>query len=174
MDPVAAAVGGAAPQRLRVGPHRLCRDPSSLSADLVSHDFAVERICAALPRDHRLAAADEVGLDELSGDDFVMPDAVALPGLSAQLQLACHDAGFMPRCRAVADDLTGLFSYVASGLCVSLLPAGLAGFAAGDVAFVALRGDSPYLETRVVGVHRPGVDAAVLRLLEMISRRMAG
>ncbi|MFC6063971.1 LysR family transcriptional regulator [Streptomyces ochraceiscleroticus] len=146
------------------------RDPSPLSAELVTHDFAVERLAAALPHDHPLAGADEIGLDDLRDEDFVLPDAAALPALAQQVQLACRDAGFTPRGRAVADDLTGLFSYVASGLCVSLLPEGLRDFPIPGVAFAALRGASRFLETTVVGVHRPEADAAVLRLLELIDR----
>ncbi|MFI7099499.1 LysR substrate-binding domain-containing protein [Streptomyces sp. NPDC050161] len=149
------------------------RDPSSLSADLVSRDFAVERIAAAVPHDHPLAGADEVALGDLRDDDFVLPDAAALPTLAHQVQLACREAGFTPRSRAVSDDLTGLFSYVASGLCVSLLPDRLRDFLVPEVALVPLRGASPYLETSLVAVHRPDADPAVLRLLELITRHMA-
>jgi DNA-binding transcriptional LysR family regulator len=145
------------------------RDPAPLSDDLVSKVFAVERVAAALPLEHPLAGADEIGLAELRDDDFVLPDAVALPTLARQLQLACHDVGFVPRIRAVADDLSGLFSYVASGLCVSLLPELLReSFPIPGIVLVPLRGASGHLETSVVAVHRPEADAAVLRLLELI------
>ncbi|MFG2225102.1 LysR family transcriptional regulator [Streptomyces sp. NPDC048644] len=150
------------------------RDPSNLSADLVGRDFAVERIAAAVPHDHPLAEADEVALGDLRDDGFVLPDATALPTLAHQVQLACREAGFTPRSRAVSDDLTGLFSYVASGLCVSLLPDRLRDFLVPEVALVPLRGASPYLETSLVAVHRPDADPAVLRLLELITRHMAG
>ena len=147
------------------------RDPSNLSAELVSEEFAVERIAAALPIDHPLATAGEINLDDLQDEEFVLPDAAALPALAQQVQLACHEAGFTPHSRAVSDDLSGLFGYVASGLCVSLLPEPLRDFSVPGVAFVALRGTSSYLETVVVAVRRPEADAAVLRLLEMIARR---
>ncbi|MBB4928354.1 LysR family transcriptional regulator [Kitasatospora kifunensis] len=147
------------------------RDPSPLSADLVRWEFAVERIVAALPRDHPLVGAGEIDLAELRDEDFVLPDATALPTLAQQVQLACHEVGFTPRSRAVADDLTGLFSYVASGLCVSLLPERLCDFPISGVACVPLRGDSSYLETTVVAVHRQEADEAVRRLLELIIRR---
>ncbi|GAU65918.1 putative LysR family transcriptional regulator [Streptomyces sp. NBRC 110611] len=149
------------------------RDPSPLSAELVSQEFAVERIAAALPHDHPLAAAEEIGLADLRGEDFVLPAAAALPALAQQVQLACHDAGFTPLGRAVSDDLTGLLSYVASGLCVTLLPERLRDFPIPGVAFVPLRGESPYLKTTVAAVRRPDADAAVLRLLELITRRTA-
>ncbi|MFI9272005.1 LysR family transcriptional regulator [Kitasatospora sp. NPDC052896] len=146
------------------------RDPSSLSPELVRRDFAVERIAAALPLGHPLARAEEIGLADLRDEDFVLPDPAALPALARQGQLACQEAGFTPRQRAVADDLTGLFSYVASGLCVSLLPERLRDFPIPGLAFVPLRGASPYLKTTLVAVHRPEADAAVLRLLDLITR----
>ncbi|MFD8808522.1 LysR family transcriptional regulator [Streptomyces sp. NPDC059597] len=150
------------------------RDPASVSDDVVSTPFAVERIAAALPDGHPLAGADEIDLADLSDEDFVLPDPVALPTLARQIQLACHDVGFLPRGLAVADDLSGLYSYVASGLCVGLLPGRLGGFPVPGVVFVPLRGASSYLETSVVAVRRPEADAAVLRLLELIDRRAGG
>ncbi|CAL2071948.1 protein of unknown function [Streptomyces murinus] len=80
--------------------------------------------------------------------------------------------GSSPRARAEADDLTGLYSYVASGLCVSLLPDRLRDFPVPGLAFVPLRDESPLLETVVVAIRRPSADAAVLRLLDLITRRV--
>ncbi|MFF4685013.1 LysR substrate-binding domain-containing protein [Streptomyces sp. NPDC004059] len=144
------------------------RDASTLSGDLASEVFAVERLTAALPQDHPLAEADQIGLEDLRDHDFVLPNVTALPALAEQVRLACRQAGFTPRRRAVADDLSGLLSYVASGLCVSLLAEGLRDFGVPGIAFVPVRGSSPYLETTVFAVYRPDADAAVLRVLEVI------
>lgn len=146
------------------------RDPSSLSHELQYHGFAVERIAVALPRDHPLARTGEVALSEMRSEDFALPDPVTLPTLAQQVHLACSEAGFSPRSRAVADDLIGLLSYVASGLCVSLLPEPLRDFPIPGVSFVSLQGQSPLLETKLVAVRRPDADAAVLRLLDLITR----
>ncbi|MFD7947161.1 LysR substrate-binding domain-containing protein [Streptomyces sp. NPDC059744] len=146
------------------------RDTSVLSSDLASEVFAVERLTAALPQDHPLAEADAIGLEALRDQDFVLPSVTVLPALAEQVQLACRQAGFTPRRRAVADDLSGLLSYVASGLCVSLLSEGLRDFGVPGIAFVPVQGSSPYLETTVFAVYRPDADATVLRLLEAIAR----
>ncbi|MEU3755487.1 LysR substrate-binding domain-containing protein [Streptomyces olivoreticuli] len=150
------------------------RDPAPVPADLVTRDVAVERLAAALPTDHRLAGEEAIGLADLREEDFVLPDATALPSLAQQLQLACQEVGFTPRPRATADDVTGLFSYVASGLCVSALPEELSEFALAGVTFVPLRGTSPNLDTHVTAVLRPDADAAVRRLLDLITRHMPG
>lgn len=70
----------------------------------------------------------------------------------------------------MADDLIGLLSQIASGLCVSLLPEPLRDLPIPGVSFVSLQGRSPLLEAMLVAVRRPDADAAVLRLLDLITR----
>ncbi|WP_254392011.1 LysR family transcriptional regulator [Streptomyces buecherae] len=146
------------------------RDPRRLADDLVSRVIATEPIAAAVPRDHRLAhAVDGIALAELAREDFVLPDPGALPVLAEQVQLACRQAGFAPREVATADDLTGLFSYVAAGLCVSLAPAGLRHLTGTGVTLLPLRGGTGHLDTAVYAIHRSDADPAVTRLLELIT-----
>lgn len=145
------------------------RDPSRLSEDLVGMVIATERIGVAVPRDHRLSGAGSVDLAELAEEDFVLPDPTALPFLAQQLQLVCHEAGFTPRGVAVADDLSGLFSYVAAGLCVSLVPEGMRHLAVAGVSVIALRGRASALDTAVHAIHRPDADPAVVRLLDVVT-----
>ncbi|WP_424887280.1 LysR substrate-binding domain-containing protein [Streptomyces sp. XH2] len=146
------------------------RDPLPVSDELAAHDFAVEHVVAALPHEHRLAGAGSIGLEDLRDDDFVLLSGTALPGLALQARLACREAGFTPRCRADADDLTGLLGYVAAGLCVSLMPEDLRDFPVPGIAFVPLRGSSAYLRTTVAAVRRADADAAVHRLLDLVIR----
>nr|BFD87338.1 LysR family transcriptional regulator [Streptomyces sp. Xyl84] len=141
------------------------RDPARLTGDLVSTVIATERIGAALPDGHRLAEADGIDLAQLADEDFVLPDPTALPALAEQVHVACREAGFTPRAVAVADDLSGLFSYVGAGLCVSLAPEGLRHLAFAGVRLVPLRGRSGHLDTAVHALHRPDADPAVIRLL---------
>lgn len=145
------------------------RDPARLADDLVSRVIATERLAAAVPHGHRLAGGDGIALARLREEDFVLPDPAALPVLAEQLRLACRQAGFAPRAVAVADDLSGLFSYVAAGLCVSLLPEDLRRLTVPGVRFVPLREPAVRLDTTVFAVHRPHADPAVLRLLDMIT-----
>ncbi|MFG3254537.1 LysR family transcriptional regulator [Streptomyces sp. NPDC048172] len=143
------------------------RDPARLSDDLLSEVVATERIAAAVPRGHPLADADGIDLAELAHEDFALPDPAALPALAGQLQVACREAGFTPRGVAMADDLSGLFSYVGAGLCVSLAPEGLRHLAVADVRLVPLRGHSGHLDTAVYAIRRPDADPAVLSLLDL-------
>ncbi|MFF4160240.1 LysR substrate-binding domain-containing protein [Streptomyces sp. NPDC001678] len=148
------------------------RDPSPIPDGLEVHALSVERAVAAVPDGHRLAKAASIALADLRDEDFVLLSATALPGLALQAQRACQEAGFTPRRRAEADDLSGLVGYVAAGLCVSLLPEDLRDFAVPGITFVPLRDSSPYLRTTVAAVHRPDADAAVRRLLGLIARHL--
>ncbi|MFJ4002611.1 LysR family transcriptional regulator [Streptomyces sp. NPDC090023] len=143
------------------------RDPSVVPADLVAGVFARERVMAALPSGHPLARADALDLAELRDEPFVLPTASVLPTLSGQLRLVCEAAGFTPVVRAFADDLTGLLSYVASGLCVSLLTEALLGLPVPGITYVPLRGAPGRLENTVTAVHRPDPDPAVRRVLDL-------
>ncbi|GAA3833665.1 LysR substrate-binding domain-containing protein [Streptomyces chiangmaiensis] len=145
------------------------RDPAQVFDDLTSQVIATERIGAAVPSGHPLAAAGEIDLAKLREEDFVLPDPSALPILAEQVQLACRQAGFIPRGVAIADDLSGLFSYVAAGLCVSLLPEGLSELTVPGATFIPLQGHAGYLDTAVHAVHRPDADPAVSRLLKIIT-----
>ncbi|MEU8889898.1 LysR family transcriptional regulator [Streptomyces sp. NPDC048442] len=143
------------------------RDPGRLSDELVSRLIVTERIGAAVPRGHRLAEARSIDLVQLADEDFVLPHPTALPVLAEQLQLACREAGFTPHEVATADDLSGLFSYVSAGLCVSLAPESLRHLADSGVILIPLQGRTNHLDTAVYAIHRPDADAAVIRLLEM-------
>lgn len=143
------------------------RDPERLSDDLVSEVVITERIAAAVPSDHRLADARAIDLAQLADEEFVLPDPTALPVLAEQLRLACREAGFTPREAAIADDLSGLFSYVSAGLCVSLAPESLRHLTVSGVRLIPLQGWASHLETAVYAIHRTDADAAVIRLLEL-------
>ncbi|MEW2274942.1 hypothetical protein GTY41_08055 [Streptomyces sp. SID685] len=62
------------------------RDPSNLSAEIVSEAFAVERIAAALPHDHRLAGADVIDLAELRDEGEGSPRQFTRPNREGRLR----------------------------------------------------------------------------------------
>ncbi|OLL77750.1 transcriptional regulator, LysR family [Pseudonocardia sp. Ae168_Ps1] len=95
--------------------------PPVVRTELSTRTVARERLVAALPAGHRLAARTSVSLTELRGDDFVaygapgsVVDSVAVQG--------CLGAGFLPRRHAEARDTPILLTHVAAGEGVALLP----------------------------------------------------
>jgi DNA-binding transcriptional LysR family regulator len=108
----------------------------------------------ALPRNHPLVARDEVGLLDLADEDHI----ASRPGVACLeiMMAACATAGFVPRLRHRSDDFPAVFSLVAAGCGVALIPR-LAGLCSTD---------------RVV--LRPLVDPPVRRLAVALRRGSGG
>jgi DNA-binding transcriptional LysR family regulator len=148
----------------------LVRLPVTGSEQLTVQRLGVERLVAALPEGHPLAAEPALDLRDLADQEFALPKPSALPGLAEQVALACAQAGFTPRPLGQADDLPGLLGFVAAGLCLALVPEQVRCLPVPGVIYRPLRGDSPYLESTVAALHRAdGQDAAVRRLLEILA-----
>lgn len=64
-----------------------------------------EPVFVLLPEDHPLARQEVVGLHELAGEEWVMPEADE-SGVHAYLHLTCQSAGFTPRIAHVTPDLS--------------------------------------------------------------------
>ncbi|PXX59639.1 LysR family transcriptional regulator [Nocardia tenerifensis] len=139
------------------------RSPVTEADDLTVEIVATDRLVAALPRTHRWAGRASIELAELRSENFVLPSAAA-PELAQQVQLACREAGFTPRDYASADATVGLLTYVAAGLCVSLVPE----MPFPEVKFVPLHNPSTFAEIPLVSVHRNDADISVRRLIEVV------
>ncbi|MER7023624.1 MULTISPECIES: LysR family transcriptional regulator [Streptomyces] len=130
--------------------------------------FFTERIIVALPTAHPLAQADDLDLAELRGDSFVLPEPLSMPGLAARAAAACREAGFEPRVGGSCDDVTSALGYVATGLCVTLVPEGVRHFSPPGIAYVPLRTPSAQMISSIAAIHRPGADRAVHRVLALL------
>lgn len=120
--------------RLRQGTYSsLLRDVISGEIDLSfvspfpeAHDqvtgelLLTEELYAVVPVNHPLAERDEIRLDELSGDPFVMfSDAYSLRSIVLD---ACRTAGFVPQIGFEGEETDTIRGLVAAGLGVGLLP----------------------------------------------------
>ncbi len=122
-----------------------------------------EQLQAALPASHRLAGADSIALADLREEKFVLPSE-HVHELGEHIQTACRQAGFAPRDFARSDNAIGLLSYIAAGLCVSLVPSN----PYPGVAYVPLGNPPPAAEITLLAVHRSDPDPAVHQLLALV------
>ncbi|MGY2062071.1 LysR family substrate-binding domain-containing protein, partial [Nocardia gipuzkoensis] len=122
-----------------------------------------EYLCAALPHTHPLAAASALSLADLRDESFVLPGERAHE-LGHHIHSACRRAGFTPRDRARSDDAIGLLSYIAAGLCVSLIPP----TPYPGVSYVPLNDPPPAAEITILAAHRPNPDPAVQQILTLV------
>ncbi|MCX3058336.1 LysR family transcriptional regulator [Streptomyces beihaiensis] len=135
------------------------------SEDMDIREIGRERIAVALPEAHPLAGATELALSSLQQDPWVLLSERSAPDLVRVCTLMFRQAGFLPQVRARAEDLTGLLSYVTSGLCVSVVSEHTAALSFPGVRVVPLTDDGAKDAIPVFAVHRPTPDPAVLALL---------
>jgi DNA-binding transcriptional LysR family regulator len=133
------------------------------STDLTVRGLGHERTAVALPEAHPLSGAETISLAELAQDRFVVPGEHTMPEHLQDLMTACRDAGYLPRIHAHADNLAGLLSYVASGLCIALVPESVVGLSLPGVLVRPLV--APVITNSISAVHRPAPDPAVEALL---------
>jgi len=79
-----------------------------------------EPLVAALPADHPLATKEQVALEDLADDPFVLFARWINPGSHDVITGACREAGFVPQV-VEANTLQGTVSMVATGIGVALV-----------------------------------------------------
>ncbi len=97
-------------------------DPADGSdADLARLNVRTDRVLAALPKGHRLAARKSLRLKDLAGEAFVLFPRDAAPAYWTRLMAACAKGGFAPRIvQEGANDAT-MLTLVAAGIGVTLV-----------------------------------------------------
>jgi DNA-binding transcriptional LysR family regulator len=148
----------------------LVRLPVTDLAGLEVREVAEERTVLAVPLGHPLAGAASVPLSRLRDEEFVTAAPQAMSRFHELIQDACREAGFAPRSRAQAEDLTSMLSYTAAGVCLSFVPERVAALGHPMVRFVLIEGDADRLVTTVAALSRPAADPAIVTLLELMKR----
>jgi len=145
------------------------RGPVDGADGLVVIELGSEHMVVALPRRHRLSQKSAVTLADLRDEPLVLPTQQTVPGLSAQIRAAFRQAGITPRIVAHADDVSGMMTYPIAGLAAGIVPEQITAMGHPDVVYARLAGQSASLITNIVAVHRPRVDPAVIRLLDLLT-----
>jgi DNA-binding transcriptional LysR family regulator len=117
--------------------------------------------------DHPMANRASVGLEELSGEGWLMPDVGGTCPDSNIVLRACRDAGFEPDVRLAFDDYPALQGMAAAGVGVALIPSLATANIRSDVAIIPLRGQPP--ARRIQAAVRVGeVDPLVDHVIEAL------
>jgi DNA-binding transcriptional LysR family regulator len=93
--------------------------------------------------DHPLAGRASIGLEELAGEGWLMPDVGGTCPDSNIVLRACREAGFEPDIRLAFDDYPALQGMAAAGVGVALIPSLATSNLRTDVKVVPLRGHAP-------------------------------
>ena len=118
-----------------------------------------ERLIAAVPATHPLAARKRLRAEDLRGEPFVILARREAPGLYAGLNAAMGEAGGVPEDVLEVTEMQTIISLVAGGFGVSLVPASVGQVERTGVAFRPIAGPTPMIE--LSAAWRPASDSPV-------------
>ncbi|WP_375487663.1 LysR substrate-binding domain-containing protein [uncultured Mycobacterium sp.] len=93
-------------------------DKSGLVVETVRRD----RLFIALPRGHPLTTRDELRMNDLLDEGFIVHAGHGRSAMNSLLTSLCADAGFVPRVRHEVVETSTLVTLVAAGLGVAVVP----------------------------------------------------
>lgn len=141
--------------------------PVVLKGDCVAETIHREAVVAALPVTHRLAARAAIDLEELSDEDWVLPDPQRTPSSHFTVMSMCARSGFTPQAVQFAENVQFMLSLVAAGIVVAVLPERVRQMPRDRVVMVPVRDIEPRIELgliysprRVTRVVRAFIDVA--------------
>jgi DNA-binding transcriptional LysR family regulator len=103
-----------------------------------SMDALTEELVVAVPAGHHLAGKNEVALDALVAESFILTQANSACSLGSRVRALCDVAGFTPSVYCETSDLPSALALVASGYGVTLSPACAVTLWEKQVSFVSL------------------------------------
>jgi DNA-binding transcriptional LysR family regulator len=144
------------------------RGPVEAADGLFVSEVGWEKSIVVLPKRHRLARKPVLALADLRDEPLVLPSEQSLPGLSAQIRFAFREAGTTPRIMAHTDELSAMMTYPIAGLALGIVPEQIAVMRHPELVYLDISDHPAGLISSIVAVHRPRVDPAVIRLLELV------
>lgn len=103
----------------------LNRPPTFFSSDILLETLVRERLVAALPAAHALAARRPLRLRDLREENFILIPQRWGTGYHSRVLDACKEAGFVPRVTQESKYMHTIVGLVAAGMGVALMPASL-------------------------------------------------
>ncbi len=131
-----------------------------------------ERLVAALPASHPLAAASRLSVRELAGEGFIMYPRAVGAALNDPVVALCQAAGFSPIVAQEVGELQTIVRLVGAGMGIALLPASAGLLHIEGVALRPLRDESPLLELALAW-HRDSTSPLVRAFVDLARRCMA-
>lgn len=144
--------------------------------DVVTVPVYDDEFFVVLPPEHRLAAAAEVPLPALAGEQWVVSSATGTCPDTRVFHNACRHAGFVPTVTFRAEDYSTVQGLVAANLGVSLVPSLAASGTRSDVAVRRVVGRRPVRRIAVATAATPERDSALavlVALLQTVGARLA-
>ncbi len=140
-------------------------------AALAWERVAYHNVVAVLPENHPLAKRNKIKLSDLKPMFFVAMSEETHPGSRAWLSGLCESAGFTPRILQGVELETGLMTFVAEGLGVTLAREQIKNLPHPGVVFRPLT--AALTADYWIAWHRENRSHALLRYIEVVKKRAA-
>lgn len=140
-------------------------------AALVWERVAYHNVVVVLPENHPLAKKNKIKLSDLKPMFFVAMSEETHPGSRAWLSGLCESAGFTPRILQGVDFETGLMTFVAEGLGVTLAREQIKNLLHPGVVFRPL--SATLTADYWIAWHRENRSRALLRYVEVVKKQAA-
>ena len=121
-----------------------------------------DRLVAAFPQHHRLAARKTVPVAALSAERFVLISRRVKPAIHNLVITMCQEAGFSPQIVQEVDDLQSMATLVAAGVGISIVSSSVQLFQRTEIALRSLQPAGPLIG--VGAAYRHDNTSNVLRL----------
>ncbi len=109
-----------------------------------------EPLVIVLPKNHALADAPQIQIQDLKSELFVLPTHDTVPALSARIRTVCTEAGFQPKVVQEATWMSTVLALVAGEIGVALLPENVMNLQRTGVVYRQLQGQSPVYQMAIV------------------------
>jgi DNA-binding transcriptional LysR family regulator len=119
---------------------------------------------ATIPRRDPLAKRKIIDLRELAEHQFILYPRAVRPSLADAVTASCKEAGFAPRVRQYAPQLSSTINLVVASLGISIVPKSMKGLQPRAVAYVSLRGQ-PIHSPLSIAQRSGETSAAVVRFV---------
>jgi len=96
--------------------------PVADSSGLIVEPVLHQKLVAAVPAGHRLAAMKTIRLADMRDEPWVLTPPLQAPGFYSRIATACGKAGFAPRVIQQAVQMDTIVGLIAGGLGVCLVP----------------------------------------------------
>jgi DNA-binding transcriptional LysR family regulator len=142
------------------------RPPLSIADGIALHLIDEEEMVVALSSAHPLAQREDLEIKDLADETFVLYPRMERPGLADKVIAACEKAGFAPKVKQYAPQLSSTINLVAASLGVSIVPGSMQGLQPHAVTYKRLRDQR--LTAHLGIAHRASESSApILRFIEI-------
>ncbi|KKB62315.1 LysR family transcriptional regulator [Robbsia andropogonis] len=149
----------------------ILRKPTNTPDEIVFTPLVDEEMVVVLPEAHRCANDNDITLEALRGEGFVLVRRPGAPGLYADFIAACQLQGFEPRVLQEVPRMGAAINQVAAGLGITLVPASMQRYGQHGVVYRPFAADSRIGAPLHMATLRDQANEAAAKVAELLREK---